>query len=247
MQCAAAEALGNIGTLAAQRPLLEAAGSVDHVGDKSPIVRAHATIALRKVDMRLGGRDLSAARSIKTLTPVELDKIFHQACDQEPDLELAQPKNNLYRVTVKLPGDIRETAANRVDRTQHVFIQTNNQHTKSYGKGVTVNADYVVLFTACGPVNEADCSKVLRMNALRLKTENLHNQPFGFTQGALGIYQNDFVMIDTQPTQGVTRESIHNGIRVLAKLGDEIEKKLTGGKDRSEDEVEERLLGENLP
>jgi hypothetical protein len=34
---------------------------------------------------------------------------------------------------------------------------------------------------------------------------------------------------------------------VLAKLGDEIEKKLTGGKDRSEDEVEERLLGENLP
>lgn len=246
MQCAAADALGRIGTLASREPLEQAAGSAGHPGDKSASVRGRAKIALRRVDMRLGGRDLSAVRSIKTLTPAELDNIFHQACDGEPELELAKPKDNLYRVTVTLTGDVADTDSNRVDRVQHVFIQINNQHSRSFGRGVTINTDYVVLFTACGPVNEAACRTVLQMNALRLKAESLHKQPFGFTQGSLGIFQDEFVMVDTQLTQQVTRDSIYNGIRVLATLGDEIEKKITGGKDRSEDEVEEKLIGENL-
>lgn len=246
MQCAAADAIGRIGTLVSQGPLQEAVGAAGHPGDKSASVRARAKIALRRVDMRLGGRDLSAVRSIKTLTPAELDNIFHQACDGEPELELAKPKDSLYRVTVTLTGDVADTDANRVDRVQHVFIQINNQHSRSFGRGVTINSDYIVLFTACGPVTEAAYRTVLQMNALRLKPESLPKQPFGFTQGSLGIFQDEFVMIDTQATQQVTRDSIYNGIRVLATLGDEIERKLTGGADRSEDEVEEKLIGENL-
>ena len=69
------------------------------------------------------------------------------------------------------------------------------------------------------------------MNALRLNTKKLEDQPFGFTQGALGIYGDEFVMLDTQPIETVTKDSIYRAIRVLASLGDEIEKKLTGGKD----------------
>ena len=38
-------------------------------------------------------------------------------------------------------------------------------------------------------------------------------------------------MLDTQPIETVTKDSIYRAIRVLASLGDEIEKKLTGGKD----------------
>lgn len=233
MQCAASDALGQIGTLACKSALEGTAGIGGNIGDKNAAVRARAKIGLRRVNMRLGGRDLGEARSLKKLDAVELDKIIHQACDGEPELQLDHPKDKLYRVTVTLTADKAEKLENKEanTRSQTIFIQIDNRHSRSFGRGVTIHSDYVVLFTPCGPLNDAAYRQVLQMNALRLNTKKLEDQPFGFTQGALGIYGDEFVMLDTQPIETVTKDSIYRAIRVLASLGDEIEKKLTGGKD----------------
>ena len=233
MQCAASDALGQIGTLTSKAAFEAAAGVGGNVGDKNAAVRARAKIGLRRVNMRLGGRDLGGTRTLKKLDAVELDKIIHQACDGEPELELDHPKDKLYRVTVTLTGDRAETLEEKQEnaRSQTVFIQIDNRHSRSFGRGVTIHSDYVVLFTPCGPLNDSAYKQVLQMNALRLNTKKLEDQPFGFTQGSLGIYGDEFVMLDTQPIETITKDTIYRAIRVLASLGDEIEKKLTGGKD----------------
>lgn len=233
MQCAASDALGQIGTITSKAALEETAGVGGNVGDKNAAVRARAKIGLRRVNMRLGGRDLGGTRTLKKLDAVELDKIIHQACDGEPELQLDHPKDKLYRVTVTLTADRAEKLEEKQEnaRSQTVFIQIDNKHSRSFGRGVTIHSDYVVLFTPCGPLNDAAYRQVLQMNALRLNTKKLEDQPFGFTQGSLGIYGDEFVMLDTQPIETITKDTIYRAIRVLASLGDEIEKKLTGGKD----------------
>ena len=94
-----------------------------------------------------------------------------------------------------------------------------------------IHNEYVVFWTPCGPVNEAAFSKILNINALRLSPDKLAKSRFGFTQGSIGTLDNEFIMIDTQFLEAVTKDSVSRGIRVLATIGDEIEKQLTGGAD----------------
>ena len=229
MQCAAADALGQIGTLTCQEPLQSAAGVAGNAGDRNASVRARAKIGLRRVNMRVGNRDLSGNRALKSLTSDEFQTLVQQACTGEPEFQLDQHDEKRYSVVVTLPGDLAKTEEAQAARTQKVFVQFGNSFSRSFGRGVVIRSDYVVLYTFCGPANEKAYKAVLQMNALRLKPESLENQEFGFAQGAVGIHQNEIVMIDTQPIETVTKDSIYSGIRVLATLGDEIEKKLPGG------------------
>ncbi len=206
LQCAAADALARIGGEQARKALTEQAGGDGQSGDKNATVRARAKIALRRLQLRSG-----LHRKIRTADQIE--SIIRTSCDGT-DYKL-EPSNGGFTVKVALPGD----------RKQTIHIKTKNVATRKLPDGTLIRSEYVLMYTPCGPAKPEHFEKILKLNALKLKSE-------GFATGSLGLYQGQIVMIETQSYDSVDEKEVRTGIQVLAMIGDEIEKQITDGEDK---------------
>ena len=262
LQCAAADALGSIGTANSALGPLEKVASID----KSAAVRARAKIAIRRIGQRY--REKSVGTVGKVRTADELRAVLDQAFPPgKPGQELVPvvkqgsednvPISNLFKVKVS-PSE---------NRTQTVYIQIGSPNdVTSVGSdsrtdveqkqaglsdvralaGLNIHLNYIVLFTPCGPASEKNYKPVLKINARRLTPEKYQvgvgkhkNQEF-FSQGALGVYSNpdlgindEFCMFETLPLEDVSVGTLKKSVKVLAFIGDELEKTLRGNDEDS--------------
>jgi hypothetical protein len=216
LQCAAADALGLIGTSACQDHLENVKNT-----DKSAAVRARAKIAIR----RLQRRELSSkGGSIgKVQTYDELLAIVKQACEQltaaNPNFKQVDrfvPENQRLGKIEKIPNLFEVELEPSEGRKQKVYILIGNMVAGSVGgrgtnisvedkraglfddralaMGINVHSNYIVLFTpfcrAEPQKNSKPYSQSLELNALRLEPDS-HKTSTNFsffTKGAIGIY-----------------------------------------------------------
>ena len=249
LQCAAADALGSIGTASSALGPLQKMASID----KSAAVRARAKIAIRRIEQRYRQKGVGTVGKVQTAD--ELRSVLEQAF---PKLEQVVKKgsednvqiSNLYQVKIS-PSE---------GRTQTVYIQIGSPNdVTSVGSdsrtdveqkqaglsdvralaGLNIHLNYIVLFTPCGPASEKNYKPVLKINARRLTPEKYQvgvgkhkNQEF-FSQGALGVYSNpdlgfndEFCMFETLPLETVSVGTLKDSVKVLAFVGDEVERAL---------------------
>jgi hypothetical protein len=261
LQCAAADALGSIGTASSALGPLEKVASID----KSAAVRARAKIAIRRIEQRYRQKGVGTVGKVQTAD--ELRSVLKQAF---PKLEQVVKKgsednvqiSNLYQVKIS-PSE---------GRTQTIYIQIGSPNDATYAgsdsrtdveqkqaglsdvralAGLNIHLNYIVLFTPCGPCSatldsEENSIAVFKINARRLTPEkfqvsvgNHTNQDF-FSQGALGVYRNpdlgidvdEFCMFETLPLETVSVGTLKDSVKVLAFVGDELERKLRGKEDK---------------
>lgn len=229
LQCSATDALGMIGT-----PDVRSHLKARSTEDKSARVRARAKIALRRLDLR-GGQTFSNPQ-----TPEALTALLKAACEptgfelkqveKTQELKEAEVVSNLFEILVA-PSE---------GRTQTVFVKTGEQRLsdqvglvddRGLAQGLMIHSRYVVLYTPCGPATPTVFEQALKMNALRLSPDSFKNSPHGFSQGSLGIYNNELCMFETLQLEALSVSSLRHAVRVLALVGDEIEKQLTKGGD----------------
>jgi hypothetical protein len=256
LQCAAADALGSIGTASSALGPLEKVASID----KSAAVRARAKIAIRRIEQRYRQKGVGTVGKVQTAD--ELRSVLKQAF---PKLEQVVKKgsednvqiSNLYQVKIS-PSE---------GRTQTIYIQIGSPNDATYAgsdsrtdveqkqaglsdvralAGLNIHLNYIVLFTPCGPASEKNYKPVLKINARRLTPEKYQvgvgkhkNQEF-FSQGALGVYSNpdlgindEFCMFETLPLEDVSVGTLKKSVKVLAFIGDELEKTLRGNDEDS--------------
>jgi hypothetical protein len=247
LQCSAADALGQVGTPSV-RTYLEARST----GDRSARVRARAKIALRRLDLR-GGQALGCPQTVEALRaliekacePVEF--VFKPA-EKKGEFKESEAVPNLFEVKVELSAG----------RTQTVSIKTGESHSdggntntvgleddRGVAPGLTVHSRYVVFYTYCGPAKPAIYERVLKINSVRLSPQSFKQLPYGFSKGSLGIHVNpmtakpELCMLETLPVDSLSVVSIRHAVKVLAVVGDELEK-ILAGKDEQGDKTDER-------
>jgi hypothetical protein len=255
LQCAAADALGSIGTANSALGPLENVANID----KSAAVRARAKIAIRRIEQRYRQKGVGTVGKVRTAD--ELRSVLEQAFPQsEPVVKKGSEDNvhisNLHQVKIS-PSE---------KRTQTVYIQIGSPNDATYAgsdsrtdveqkqaglsdvralAGLNIHLNYIVLFTPCGPASKnpqeifKQYKKVLEINARRLTPEKYRvsvgkhkNQEF-FSQGALGVYSNpdlgfndEFCMFETLPLETVSVGTLKDSVKVLAFVGDEVERAL---------------------
>ena len=229
LQCSATDALGLIGT-----PDVRGHLKARSTEDKSARVRARAKIALRRLELR-GGQTLSNPQ-----TPEALGALLEAACEPT-GFELKQvEKTQELKENAVVSNLFEILVAPSEGRTQTVFVKTGEQRSndqvglvddRGLAQGLMVHSRYVVLYTPCGPATPAVFEQALKMNALRLSPDSFKNSPHGFSQGSLGVYRKELCMFETLQMEALSVSSLRHSVRVLALVGDEIEKQLTKGGD----------------
>jgi len=102
-----------------------------------------------------------------------------------------------------------------------------------------------VFYTYCGPAKPAIYERVLKINSVRLSPQSFKQLPYGFSKGSLGIHVNpmtakpELCMLETLPVDSLSVVSIRHAVKVLAVVGDELEK-ILAGKDEQGDKTDER-------
>lgn len=214
LQCAAADALGLIGTSACQ-------GHLENVKntDKSAAVRARAKIAIRRLERRALRSEGGTIGKVQTYD--ELLAIVNQACDQltaaNPNFKQVDrlvPESERLGKTEKIPNLFEVELEPSEGRFQKVYIligsmgggvpgrqnsatsidekQAGLNDTRSMAMGINIHSNYIVLFTPCCPAGSdaRPYQAALDLNGKRLEPEkHKDSSSFSFfTKGAIGIY-----------------------------------------------------------
>jgi hypothetical protein len=216
LQCAAADALGVIGSSKSVANKLETMSRGPHQ-DKSAAVRARAKIAFRRMERRSLASEGGTIGKVQTYD--ELLAIVKQACEQltaaNPNFKQVDrlvPENQRLGKIEKIPNLFEVELEPSEGRKQKVYILIGNmvvgrgQETsisvedkraglfddRALAMGINIHSNYIVLFTPfCRAGRDPKpYSQSLELNALRLepdKHKTSTNFSF-FTKGAIGIY-----------------------------------------------------------
>ncbi len=222
VQASAAECLGRIGTSAAVQQLEMAAGEVDsktgekYAGDRNASVRSRARIALRQIRLRSGKRII--ASQSRSFTNEELDAMINTALNDELT-KITAADNNVYHVEVSL---------SETGRRQTVLLSASNKFVSKTNTNKSQGVGYLYMYTVCGPATQKAKDAALELNALPVTPDRLNQNSLGFIRGSLAVHGENLIMLATENLNTLSIQGISEGVRSLANIGDEIERRLTG-------------------